>query len=187
MNEKVLYSPELLMQAQVAAGLTEVLKQVADCSHNSGVQISMEKAIVSLLAPFQPEENVKAKTSGEAGTVGNGQATAGPKDDNVYIHFKGARATGKTNLAFRVQRALLDQGFNVDFDEDATGDVLTVVSPAEVIKADNAGSAGSDPRLDPNWCENCQEVHPEPSRGEVRELAGLLSILSLLGSRKPKA
>lgn len=178
---------DFVVQASVAAELTNALASAALNGHQGQTQTSIENAIQTLLAPLQPAVVEPAKVAGEAGTVGNGQATAGPKDDNVYIHFNGARATGKSNLAFRVQAALLEQGFNVGLGESPTGDVLTVVNPAEVIKAGNAGSAEPDPRLDPNWCEECQQVHPEPSRGEVRELAGLLTILSLLGGRKPKA
>lgn len=169
---------DFVVQASVAAELTNALASVAVNGHQGQTQISIENAIQSLLAPLQPDS--------ETGTMGNGQATAGPKDDNVYIHFVGATATGKTNLAFRVQSALLDQGFNVNLGESPTGDVLTVVNPVEVIKAGDDDSTKPDPRLDPNWCEDCQEVHTPPGK-YVGELAGLLTILSLLGGRKPKA
>lgn len=43
-----------------------------------------------------------------------------------------------------------------------------------------------DPRLDPNWCEECQVVHSQPAN-KVDELVGLLTLLSMLKGRKPKA
>lgn len=43
-----------------------------------------------------------------------------------------------------------------------------------------------DPRLDPNWCEECQVVHSQPAN-KVDELVGLITLLSMLKGRKSKA
>lgn len=74
MTQKI-YSSEALDQIHAAKSLAEALPSVAHNNHNGNVQTSIENAIISLLAPFQPVDAVKAQPTsdrredGEAGTA----------------------------------------------------------------------------------------------------------------------
>ena len=75
MSSKI-FDNELLYQANAAKELAEALPAVGLNAHNSQVQVSIENAIVALLAPFQPAQAQKAQPTserrqdGEAGNPG---------------------------------------------------------------------------------------------------------------------
>ena len=56
MSQKSTFNQDLLIQAGVAAQLAETLPSVGTNAHKSETQVSIENAIVSLLAPFQPAQ-----------------------------------------------------------------------------------------------------------------------------------
>lgn len=74
MSQKI-FDSELLYQAGTAVALAEALPAVAMNAHSSKVQTSVENAIVSLLAPFQPAQaqepqpTAERRQDGEAGTA----------------------------------------------------------------------------------------------------------------------
>lgn len=86
MSLKEAFNQDLLIQASAAAALAEVLPNVAVNAHNSQTQVSIEQAIISLLAPFQPDEPQKAQPTserrqdGEAGNPGTA-STAETEDE----------------------------------------------------------------------------------------------------------
>lgn len=114
MSLKDAFDQDLLIQASAAAALAEILPNIAANSHMSQTQISVEQAIIRLLAPFQPTEAQEAQPTSER-----------RKDD----------VAGTVN-------------------DSAEEDSATM----------------PDPRLNPNWCKNCQKVH-EPLSGEELERA----------------
>lgn len=179
MSNKVQYPVDesFLTQAAYAADLAKTLGTIAKGAQQQQTQTSIENAIQTLLAPLQPEATQQAKSA---------ESTDDIRDTNVYIYFAGDIATGKSSLAYRVQAALAEQGFTVSHNQDRDRDVLTVVNPVSVLAGETGGDV-PDPRLDPNWCEECQTVHTPPTKGEDDELAGLLTLLTLFGRRKPKA
>lgn len=75
MSQKSTFSQDLLIQAGVAAQLAETLPSVGTNAHKSETQVSIENAIVSLLAPFQPAQAQEPQPTsdrrqdGEAGTT----------------------------------------------------------------------------------------------------------------------
>lgn len=75
MSLKDAFNQDLLIQASAAAALAEVLPNVATNAHLPQTQVSIEQAIIRLLAPFQPNEPQKAQPTserrqdGEAGTT----------------------------------------------------------------------------------------------------------------------
>ena len=75
MSLKEAFNQDLLIQASAAAALAEVLPNVGSNAHLAQTQVSIEQAIISLLAPFQPAEAEKdqptsdRRQDGEAGTA----------------------------------------------------------------------------------------------------------------------
>lgn len=75
MSQKSTFNQDLLIQAGVAAQLAETLPSVGTNAHKSETQVSIENAIVSLLAPFQPAQaqepqpTAERRQDGEAGTA----------------------------------------------------------------------------------------------------------------------
>lgn len=82
MSSKI-FDNELLYQANAAKELAEALPAVGLNAHNSQVQVSIENAIVALLAPFQPAQaqepqpTTERRQDGEAGTT----STAAPEGE----------------------------------------------------------------------------------------------------------
>lgn len=74
MSSKI-FDNELLYQANAAKELAEALPAVGLNAHNSQLQVSMENAIIALLAPFQPAQaqepqpTAERRQDGEAGTA----------------------------------------------------------------------------------------------------------------------
>lgn len=74
MSSKI-FDNELLYQANAAKELAEALPAVGLNAHNSQLQVSMENAIIALLAPFQPAQaqepqpTSERRQDGEAGTA----------------------------------------------------------------------------------------------------------------------
>lgn len=77
---KLLYSQDLLIQAGTAANLINALANSASFAHQGETQISIEKAIISLLAPFQPEQAEEIQLNGQAGNPGTA-STPKPEDE----------------------------------------------------------------------------------------------------------
>lgn len=83
MSQKSTFNQDLLIQAGVAAQLAETLPSVGTNAHKSETQVSIENAIVSLLAPFQPAQALEPQPTtdrrqdGEAGTT----STAAPEGE----------------------------------------------------------------------------------------------------------
>lgn len=64
MSSKI-FDSDLLYQANAAKGLAEALPAVGLNAHNSQLQVSMENAIIALLAPFQPAQAQEPQPTSE--------------------------------------------------------------------------------------------------------------------------
>lgn len=85
MSLKEAFNQDLLIQASAAAALAEVLPSVGTNAHLAQTQVSIEQAIIRLLAPFQPAEPQKAQPTSERredGQAGNPGIASTPEPED---------------------------------------------------------------------------------------------------------
>lgn len=114
---KEAFNQDLLIQASAAAALAEVLPSVGSNAHSTQTQISIEQAIISLLAPFQPAVPQKAQSTSERrndGEAGNPGTASTPEPEDERCPDCGQIHTAEQKAYVERLRGLLEGIFGED-------------------------------------------------------------------------
>lgn len=110
MSSKI-FDNEMLYQANAAKELAEALPAVGLNAHNSQVQVSIENAIIALLAQFQPAQAQEPQPTAERRQDGEAGTASTPEPEGEVCPGCGKVHTAKEFAHVEALRDLLESIF----------------------------------------------------------------------------